>query len=99
MESDDESAAARAELRAEFASQFGLQTALPRSELIDSIGTALAPDWRLGDIEVFAFRRNAVVECGTVLPRTTVNTWIEAGASRTFPFLQQPYQAIALDVS
>jgi hypothetical protein len=99
MESDDESQAARQQLLAEFASQVGVQTGPPRSALLDAVGTALAPDWKLGDVEVFAFRRNAVVECGMVLPRTTVNGWIEAGTSRTLPFLRGPDRAIALQVS
>jgi hypothetical protein len=63
------------------------------------LGTAQAPDWRIADIEVFAFRRNAVVEAGTVIQRQTVGAWLEAGKQRTFPFAHPPRTTIPLNVS
>lgn len=99
LESDDESAAARAQLLSDFAATFQTRTANPRSQLLDAVGTVLAPDWRIADVEVFAFRRGGVVEAGTVLPRTVVNDWLNAGASRTFAFTQPPRASIGLQVS
>jgi hypothetical protein len=98
-ESDDETPAARDELLEEFASRTGTGAEDPRSEFLDALGTAQAPDWRIADVEVFAFRRNAVVEAGTVLPRQAVGAWLEAGRSRAFPFTQPPRSAVALTVS
>ncbi|HEX6887513.1 MAG TPA: hypothetical protein VF143_05345 [Candidatus Nanopelagicales bacterium] len=99
FESDDESPSARQQLLAAFAGRVASDGANERSAFLDTLGTTLAPDWRIGDVEVFAFRRNAVVEAGTVLPRTAVEAWLEAGRERTFPFTQPPRHAIALGVS
>ncbi len=99
LESDDETPATRAQLLSNFASTFQTRTANPRSQLVDAVGTVLAPDWRIADVEAFAFRRGSVVEAGTVLPRTVVNDWLNAGSSRTFGFTQQPRASIGLQVS
>ena len=99
LESDDETAATRNQLLSDFASTFQTRTANPRSQLLDAVGTVLAPDWRIADVEAFAFRRGSVVEAGTVLPRTQVNSWLNAGSSRTFPFTQPPRASVGLQVS
>ena len=99
MESDDETAAQRAALLSSFATKFAERTPAPRGQFLDSLGTTQFPDWRISDIEVFAFRRNAVVEAGTVLPRTTVGAWLEAGTERTFPFTQPTRTTIPLQLS
>jgi hypothetical protein len=99
MESDDETPAQRGALLSSFATKFAERSPAPRGEFLDALGTAQAPDWRIGDIEVFAFRRNGVVEAGMVLPRTTVGAWLDAGTERAFPFSQPPRTAIPLRVS
>ena len=48
----------------------------------------------LADIEVFAFPRNWVVEAGTVLPRTAVDTWIVPDQPRRFALPRSVASAI-----
>ena len=96
-ESDDETPAQRQEMRDRFAGDYEGQVADPRSEFLDALGRALAPQWKLGDIEVFAFRRNAVVEAGTVMPRSTLNIWVVPDEPREFVLPQAVGSAIALN--
>ena len=96
-ESDDETPAQRREMRDRFAGDFAGHVANPRSEFLDAVGRALAPQWKLRDMEVFAFRRNAVVEAGTVMPRSTFNTWIVPDQPREFVLPQAVGSAIRLN--
>jgi hypothetical protein len=96
-ESDDETLAQREEMRDRFAEDYEGRVDNPRSEFLDAVGRALAPQWKLRDIEVFAFRRNAVVEAGTVMPRSTLNTWIVPDQPREFVLPQAVGRAIPLN--
>jgi hypothetical protein len=82
-ESDDESSSARQQLLNEFASLVEKGTATPRKGFLDTLGAAIAADWKLHRIEVYAFTRGTTVRAGTALDQT-VNAWIHGGTSRTF---------------
>jgi hypothetical protein len=99
LESDDETPAQRQQLLTTFASPPADPTGGPRGAFLDALGTTQAPDWRIGDIEVFAFRRNAVVEAGTVIQKRHVGAWLEAGKEMTFPFTRAPGYAMPLNLS
>ena len=82
-ESDDESAKARGELLDKFAGKTEDATKSSERGLLDTIGAALAADWKLAHMEVYAFGRGSRVYAGTVFNQT-VNTWIEGKERKKF---------------
>lgn len=82
-ESDDESASDRDALLNRFAGEADSRTATPRRGFLDTLGAAIAADWRPAHIEVYAFTRVDRVRSGKVLD-SPVNQWVKAGRSITF---------------
>jgi hypothetical protein len=82
-ESDDESAADRDRLLDRFAEQTDASTETPRRGFLDTLGAAIAADWRLAHIEVYAFSRVDSLRAGKVLDKP-VNQWVQADKSITF---------------
>lgn len=83
MESDDEPARDRRRLQREFEAEISSVIEVPEERFLDTLGRAIAADWKVGSIEVVAFRRGERIEVGTVLSER-VEAWIEGGESRTF---------------
>jgi hypothetical protein len=83
MESDDESAGARNRLLDEFATRLDRDTAATRRGLINTLGAAMGPDWKLSAIEVYAFQRGRTVTAGTAL-RAQPDRWIRGGEQANF---------------
>jgi hypothetical protein len=82
-ESDDESASDRDKLLNKFAGETGAKTEVPRRGFLDALGAAIAADWRLSHIEVYAFSRVDSLRSGKVLEQP-VNAWVKGGKSITF---------------
>ncbi len=82
-ESDDESASDRDKLLNKFAGETSTKTEVPRRSFLDALGAAIAADWRLAHIEVYAFSRVDSLRSGKVLDQP-VNTWVKGGKSITF---------------
>ncbi len=82
-ESDDESASDRDKLLDKFAGETDEKTGVPRRGFLDTLGAAIAADWRLAHIEVYAFSRVESLRSGKVLD-TPVNQWVKADKSITF---------------
>lgn len=71
-ESDDENLADRRSLRDDFISGMDEETRRPASEFGDALGRAIAEDWTVDSIEVFAFERGAFPHAGSVLKRRNI---------------------------
>ncbi|MDW8320345.1 MAG: hypothetical protein RMM08_03185 [Armatimonadota bacterium] len=82
-ESDDESASDRDALLNKFAGETDSRTAVPRRGFLETLGGAIAADWRLAHIEVYAFSRVDSLRSGKVLD-ARVNQWVKADRSITF---------------
>ncbi|MGC8785674.1 MAG: hypothetical protein ACP5RN_14980, partial [Armatimonadota bacterium] len=82
-ESDDESASDRDKLLDKFAGEADEKTGVPRRGFLDTLGAAIAADWRLAHIEVYAFSRVDSLRSGKVLD-APVNQWVKADKSITF---------------
>ncbi len=83
-ESDDESASDRDKLLSMFAGETDRATDVPRRGFLDTLGAAIAADWRLAEIEVYAFTRAGTLRSGKVLHQT-VNRWVKADGSIRLP--------------
>lgn len=82
-ESDSESANSRQEQLDRFAGEAETKTDDEERPFIDTLGAAIAADWKIGSLNVYAFRRGAVLQTGTVLNRS-VNEWVEGKKRRTY---------------
>ena len=82
-ESDDESSSSRNTQLNEFATRADNATNPSERGLLDTIGAALAADWKLGHMEVYAFGRGGRVHAGKVFDQT-VNRWVEGKKTVTF---------------
>jgi hypothetical protein len=71
-ESDDETMSDRRSLRDGFISGLDEETRRPAAEFGDALGRAIAADWDVDSIEVFAFERGAYPHAGTVLTKRRV---------------------------
>lgn len=83
MESDSEGSARRNELLKDFAEKDERETSRERKSFLQTLGTAIAKDWKLDTIDVYAFTRENVMKSGEVLNRRH-NRWLEGGKSVTF---------------
>lgn len=83
-ESDDESSTARRNLLDKFAGEADRATGASRRGFLTALGTAIAADWQLAHIEIYAFSRVGSLRSGKVLDRP-VNQWVKAGARMSFP--------------
>ena len=83
-ESDDESASDRNQLLDRFAAESERATGVPRRGFLDTLGAAIAADWRPTHIEVYAFSRVDSLRGGKVLDRR-INQWLKAGDRLVIP--------------
>ena len=84
LESDEEGAGRREQALRDFAERVDIDTIDERRGFITTLGAAIAADWKLGGIEVFAFQRAPAVTAMTMLNRG-VNQWVRGGQRATFP--------------
>lgn len=82
-ESDDESANSRTQQLDKFANEAENRTDPEERPFIDTLGAAIAADWKIGSLNVYAFRRGSVLQTGTVLNRS-VNEWVEGKKRRSY---------------
>ena len=84
-ESDDESGSDRDELEEKFAGTFVDELETRRSEFLPAISGAIAPDWKLGWVDAFAFKRGRRVETSHLIHRRAIDRWVAAEESITLP--------------
>jgi hypothetical protein len=82
-ESDDESANSRQQQLDKFANEADGRTDDEKRGFLDALGAALAADWKIGSLDVYAFSRGGVVKAGSVLSRP-INEWVEGKKRRTY---------------
>ncbi len=82
-ESDDESGTSRQQQLDKFANEANSRTDDEERPFIDTLGAALAADWKIGSLDVYAFSRGGVLKAGTVLNRS-INEWVEGKKRRTY---------------
>ncbi len=75
MEHDDESRSARDKLLNDFANTAEAKTGETRRDFLTTLGAAVAEDWKLESLEVYAFARGGTARAGTAF-NGTVNRWI-----------------------
>ena len=80
-ESDSESATDRDRLLETFLSGYDQSSVNQRSQFIDAIGRAAGPDWKLGAVDAFAFRRDEPVTTIYMVRDRKIDRWVEAGSS------------------
>jgi hypothetical protein len=85
-ESDDEGPAERNRIRDDFARGYDARTINQRSQFLDALGRAIAPDWKVGSVDAYAFNRGPVVEVAHLVKDRTLNQWVAAGSSIDVPF-------------
>lgn len=81
-ESDDESAPDRDKLLNKFAGEADEATAIPRRRFLDTVGAAIASDWKLGEVEIYAFPRVGSLRSGKVFHQS-INRWVKGNRSIT----------------
>lgn len=83
-ESDSESETSRRQQLDRFAGEANQRTGPARQGVRDAIGAAVAADWELGSVSVYAFNRGGnVLKTGKVYD-ASVNAWIKGDARRAF---------------
>ena len=97
MESDSETSADRDVLMDKFAGYFETKTSADRRNFLSELGAAVAPDWKLERIEVFAFAKGGAVETGTVLAETA-NRWVAGGTKTQFALNRSAVTACNVNV-
>jgi hypothetical protein len=95
-ESDDEGPGDRDRLRDDFARGFDQRTINQRSAFLDALGRAVAPDWKLGRLDAYAFSRGPVVEVAHLVTDRPVGRWVEAGSSLGVPFDPVATRSVAI---
>jgi hypothetical protein len=93
-ESDDESSNSRNKMLASFAGQLDNATKKQRQSFAGALGSSVAADWKLGDIEVYAWENASPPRPTTSANDTTpragfvlnqrANRWINGGKGSTF---------------
>ena len=89
-ESDLESKEERDRLRDDFARGYDERTINERSEFLDAVGRAIAPDWKVATLDAYAFLREETVEVAHLATNRQLNQWIGAGKSLAVPLDQPP---------
>jgi len=82
-ESDDESAKSRSDQLDRFAGEADSRTNSEERPFIDTLGAAIAADWKIGSLNVYGFSRGGVLKTGTVLNRS-INEWVEGKQTKTY---------------
>lgn len=84
-ESDSESETSRRQQLDKFADEAARRTGPARQGVLDAVGAAVAADWRIASLSVYAFNRGGhVLKTGTV-HETSVNAWLKGKERREFP--------------
>jgi hypothetical protein len=83
-ESDTENAYDRNQLRLTFESGFDEETRQASGRFLDEVGRLLAADWKLDEVEVFAFERGAIPTAGPVLNARNIDEIEGDETSRRF---------------
>lgn len=83
MESDDESASERTDILNKFAGELDKKAESKKAGFLDTLGAAVAADWKVDSVEVWGFSKGDQVRSGRVGNFTNVG-WIEGKDSRTF---------------
>ncbi len=83
MESDDESIETRNKLLDTFAGEVEKESATAKRGLVSAMGAAIAEDWKLEHIEVYAWSRGGQVRSGKVLD-VVANRWIKGRQTASF---------------
>ena len=96
MEHDDEGVATRNELLKAFAGKAADATKDEKQGFTDALGAAIAADWKLQHMNVYAFARGRNVRAGTVFNKT-VNTWIPGKGKVTFALNPAGLKSWAVD--
>jgi hypothetical protein len=89
-ESDIESQEERDRLRDDFARGYDERTINERSEFLDAVGRAIAPDWKVATLDAYAFLREETVEVAHLATNRQLNQWIEADQSLPVPLDRPP---------
>jgi hypothetical protein len=92
-ESDLESAAARDDLLKKFAGKVEEKTASKGKEFLDTLGAAIASDWKVEHVDIYAFNRAFKGEAGTVWSGK-VDAWLPAGGTWEFALKQRPLRHV-----
>jgi hypothetical protein len=98
-ESDVESKEERDKIRDNFARRFDEGTVNERSAFLDALGRAIAPDWKAGMLDAYAFKRGKVVEVAHLATNRPLNRWVGAGESLAVPLDTVPTRAVSIDAS
>lgn len=83
LESDDESRSARDDLLNTFADTVRAETDQQQRAFTTTLGAAIAADWKLAHLEVYAFTCGRQLRTGTVFDGA-VDRWIKGGDRATF---------------
>jgi hypothetical protein len=83
FESDDDTSGDRTDLMQGFTAQFKVKTKDLVTEVATTLGAAIGADWKLEEIEVYAFSRGEQLRTGQVLNQR-VDRFIDAGKSERF---------------
>ncbi|HRK23271.1 MAG TPA: hypothetical protein PLX06_15735, partial [Fimbriimonadaceae bacterium] len=84
-ESDSESETSRRQQLDQFAGEASRRTGPARQGVLDALGAAVAADWEIGSISVYAFNRGGhVLRTGKVY-EASINAWLKGKERRSFP--------------
>lgn len=89
MESDGESAADRQNILDKFDSNFEKETEKKRYDFVSTLGRAIAADWKVERMEVWAFSKGDMVRSGRVGTFSNIG-WIEGDTERKFSLSALP---------
>lgn len=93
MESDDESGTERNDILNKFAGEVDKKAEAKKAGFLDTLGAAVAADWKVDSVEVWAFSKGDQVRSARVGNFTNVG-WIEGKANRTFNLSPLPNAGI-----
>jgi hypothetical protein len=111
-ESDDESGATRRKMLESFAGKLDQETQVQRQSFLGALGSSVASDWKLADIEVFAWENAAPTagilsntllsgaspRCGFLLDQH-FDKWIKGGQGTSFTLNQGPFKPTGVGVA
>lgn len=93
FESDDENSNDRNQLYQTFITGLDEETRRGNSEFIDTVGAAVAADWKVDKVSAFLFKRGPVPEAKKVLNPSNMG-WLEGGERKTFRLNTTPMKQL-----
>jgi len=84
-ESDEENQRMRDDAERAFKNGFNPDDVSERSAFLDAAGRMIAPDWKVGTLDVRAFRRGASVQLAPLVRNRALNTWVAGNSTLTIP--------------